>query len=246
MILNKFILGWRHRLSVAPMHLTALSFCIITPTVLVSNRSSSASLTYETLSSLFSLWLSIQHFCLQAVAKKLHKVDVDVKLLRSSQGSSGHGEFLIQEKNKAKTHQDTTADDVDLIFSSNGLSFPPVNGKKEKIYILYLQWLNLFRVYLTFRTENIVPTFLPGFPISRFIRSKLVHQASRRFSQEDPARQHRSIRLQDHRYFAHGKTHFFLFFYVQVHKEIKFFLKKRILTKREIGSTIDKHLLILS
>lgn len=73
------------------------------------------------------------------MAKKLHKVDVDVKLLRSSQGSSGHGEFLIQEKNKAKTHQDTTADDVDLIFSSNGLSFPPVNGKKEKIYILYLQ-----------------------------------------------------------------------------------------------------------
>ncbi|EFX89313.1 hypothetical protein DAPPUDRAFT_310298 [Daphnia pulex] len=35
-----------------------------------------------------------------AVAKKLHKVDVDVKLLRSSQDSSGHGEFLIQEKNK--------------------------------------------------------------------------------------------------------------------------------------------------
>ncbi|KAI9557744.1 hypothetical protein GHT06_017573 [Daphnia sinensis] len=54
-----------------------------------------------------------------AVAKKLHKVDVDVKLLRSSQGSSGHGEFLIQEKNKAKTHQNTTADEVDLIFSSN-------------------------------------------------------------------------------------------------------------------------------
>jgi hypothetical protein len=56
------------------------------------------------------------------VAKKLHKVDVDVKLLRSSQGSSGHGEFLIQEKNKVNTKQDTATQDVDLIFSSNGIT----------------------------------------------------------------------------------------------------------------------------
>jgi hypothetical protein len=57
------------------------------------------------------------------VAKKLHKVDVDVKLLRSSQGSSGHGEFLIQEKNKVKTQEDTSSDDVDLMgFSSSGSS----------------------------------------------------------------------------------------------------------------------------
>lgn len=55
----------------------------------------------------------------QAVAKKLHKVDVDVKLLHSS-ADSEHGEFLIQEKNNAKYRQDTTADDVDVILS-NGL-----------------------------------------------------------------------------------------------------------------------------
>jgi hypothetical protein len=57
------------------------------------------------------------------VAKKLHKVDVDVKLLRSSQDSSGHGEFLIQEKNKVKTQEDTSSHDVDLMgFSSSGSS----------------------------------------------------------------------------------------------------------------------------
>lgn len=57
----------------------------------------------------------------KAVAKKLHKVDVDVKLLHSSQDSE-HGEFLIQEKNKTKYHQDTIADDIDMILS-NGLLF---------------------------------------------------------------------------------------------------------------------------
>lgn len=64
------------------------------------------------------------------MAKKLHKVDVDVKLLRSSQGSSGHGEFLIQEKNKVKTQADTTTNDVDLIFSSNGSSI----SQRRKLY----------------------------------------------------------------------------------------------------------------
>lgn len=54
---------------------------------------------------------------LKAVAKKLHKVDVDVKLLHSSQDSE-HGEFLIQEKNKAKYKEDTTADDIDVILSN--------------------------------------------------------------------------------------------------------------------------------
>lgn len=58
---------------------------------------------------------------LKAVAKKLHKVDVDVKLLHSSQDSE-HGEFLIQEKNKPKHHEDTIADDIDMILS-NGLLF---------------------------------------------------------------------------------------------------------------------------
>ena len=53
------------------------------------------------------------------MAKKLHKVEVDVKLLHSS---SGHGEFLIQEKNKVNTKQDTATQDVDLIFSSNGIT----------------------------------------------------------------------------------------------------------------------------
>ena len=55
---------------------------------------------------------------LKAVAKKLHKVDVDVKLLHSSQNSD-HGEFLIQEKNNANYRPDTTADDVDIL--SNGI-----------------------------------------------------------------------------------------------------------------------------
>lgn len=55
---------------------------------------------------------------LKAVAKKLHKVDVDVKLLHSSQNSD-HGEFLIQEKNNANYQPDTTADDVDIL--SNGI-----------------------------------------------------------------------------------------------------------------------------
>lgn len=59
-----------------------------------------------------------RRFCTrQAVAKKLHKVDVDVKLLHSSQDSE-HGQFLIQEKNKAKHQEDTTADDVDVILSN--------------------------------------------------------------------------------------------------------------------------------
>lgn len=90
-----------------------------------------------------------------------------MKLLRTSQGSSGHGEFLIQEKNKANTHQDTTADDVDLIFSSNGLSFALYKGQKDL--------RNVFDVHISFRTENLVATLLPGIPISRAIRSKLVH-----------------------------------------------------------------------
>ena len=74
------------------------------------------------------------------MAKKLHKVDVDVKLLRSSQGSSGHGEFLIQEKNKVNTKQDTATQDVDLIFSSNGIirrSFPQRDPVPFRIYSFF-------------------------------------------------------------------------------------------------------------
>ena len=140
------------------------------------------------------------------MAKKLHKVDVDVKLLRSSQGSSGHGEFLIQEKNKVNTKQDTATQDVDLIFSSNGIirrSFPRRDPVPRSVFIsfVYFSFLN------SNRTENLVSTLLSSFSVSRSFRSKLVHQASWRFPQKDSAGHHQSIRLQDHRYFAHGNMH---------------------------------------
>ena len=69
------------------------------------------------------------------MAKKLHKVDVDVKLLHSSQDSE-HGEFLIQEKNKAKHHEDTTIDDVDMILSNGMRQFQLLHFSTSLLFAL--------------------------------------------------------------------------------------------------------------
>ena len=126
---------------------------------------------------------------LKAVAKKLHKVDVDVKLLHSSQNSD-HGEFLIQEKNNANYQPDTTADDVDIL--SNGIWH--IRIFKMAVPLLHIEWC---------RAQNIVATILPRVPISRPVRPQPVHQAGGQFTQEDSAGQ-RPSQLQSLRYPPNG------------------------------------------
>ena len=70
------------------------------------------------------------HRFYQAVAKKLHKVDVDVKLMPrcphvdgSTDPHDDHGEFRIEEKNKSETHESTVADHVEILSGGNSFEF---------------------------------------------------------------------------------------------------------------------------
>lgn len=90
----------------------------------------------------------------KAVAKKLHKVDVDVKLLQGH--DHDHGQFLIEEKNCHDRRGNEESQEVDHLLS-NGCS----------IISFFIS------VYFNFgfrnSTEDLVAALLPRFSLSRAV-----------------------------------------------------------------------------
>ena len=123
------------------------------------------------------------------MAKKLHKVDVDVKLLQGQ--DHDHGQFLIQEKFSQEQRENEESQEVDHLLSNGLNSFKSISAQQNK------------QIILINSPENLIEALLPSFPVPRAVRSAFGHQAGGQLAQENPTGQHYA-RMQNQRHSPHG------------------------------------------